>query len=365
MTAATYSATAFSACPWEVMQAFKHDVWAVYLALHHYGWRSKEGCWASVNTISKLCGLGQRSVRNAIRQLRAGGWIVSEERPGGTTVHHVHLEPHVSTSQGAPKEPGQSSKPAATAEIVTQEPLSEMQGVSAEPLSEMPGVPLSKKTAPPLSKKTDEQDPLTTTSQQTTRTALIPPLPPHPGGHGLTAARGSTDGSADVCVTVTVEPAAEQPPAALAVNEQPAATAPIKARPSRRRRDSAQPTAEEARRLMTVWNDNKPAGWSSITCVNQRRWEVAMGWARDLGGLEAFFEALPVALANASQDRFWSGPGHDWNSFMGYGGDTGKGHFLRFLEQQEKREPTVNRDGSLTFLGSLIQTNQNPTPKFF
>lgn len=365
MTAAAYSATAFSACPWEVMQAFKHDVWAVYLALHHYGWRSKEGCWASIKTISELCGLGQRSVRNAIRQLRAGGWVVSKERPGGTTVHHVHLERHACAIDGGQKEPAQSSKAAVSTETAAVEPLSEMQGVSAEPLSKREGVPLSKKAGPPLSKKTDEQDPLTTTSLQTTRTALIPPLPPHPGGHGLTAARGSMDGSVDVCVTEIVEPAAEQPAAALAVIEQPAATAPVKAKAKPRKKESELPTADEARRLMSVWNDNKPAGWSAITYINKKRWEVAMGWARDLGGLEAFFEALPVALANASQDRFWSGPGHDWNSFMGYGSKTSKGHFLRFLEQQEKREPTVNPDGSLTFLGSLIQTNQNPTPQFF
>lgn len=116
---------------------------------------------------------------------------------------------------------------------------------------------------------------------------------------------------------------------------------------------------------MAVWNEYKPDGWGGLRCVNPKRWEVAMNFARDLGGFELFLEALPLALHNAAADRFWGGPGHDWNSFMGYGEDTGKGHFLRFLEQEAPRVPTTNRDGSLTFAGTIIQTRNNPTPKFF
>jgi hypothetical protein len=147
--------------------------------------------------------------------------------------------------------------------------------------------------------------------------------------------------------------------------EQPSAIVPVKATKRQAKRPASIPTAEEAARLMAVWNDNRPAGWSSLTCINQQRWEVAIGFAKDLGGMDAFLEALPVALANAGQDRFWCAPGHDWNSFMGYGAKTGKGHFLRFLEQEAPCVPTTNRDGSLTFLGTILQAQNNPTPKFF
>jgi hypothetical protein len=34
---------------------------------------------------------------------------------------------------------------------------------------------------------------------------------------------------------------------------------------------------------------------------------------------------------------------------------TGKGHFLRFLEQEAPRVPTVNRDGSLTLAGMALE----------
>jgi hypothetical protein len=136
---------------------------------------------------------------------------------------------------------------------------------------------------------------------------------------------------------------------------QPAAIVPAKPKRPRAKPGSHQPAPEEARRLMAIWNEHKPPGWSSLTCVNSKRWEVVEAFARDLGGLEAFLAALPVALHNASQDRFWRGPGHDWNSFMGYGEKTGKGHFLRFLEQEAPCIPTVNRDGSLTAAGMALE----------
>jgi DNA-binding MarR family transcriptional regulator len=351
MSSATYSATAFSACPWEVMQSFRHDVWAVYLALHHFGWRSKEGCWASVKTIAGMSGLAQQTVRRAIKQLRDSGWIVSKERPGGTTVHYVHLERHQEAIKRQTGSRQQAQNPDPEAQSL-EEPLSKMEGVEAVPLSKTEGVPLSKMTAPPLSKMTDEQDPLTTKSQLTRRTAITPPLPPHEGGDGLTAVDRSDDWTGDVNVSVVEQP------------EQPSAIVPVKATKKSNKR-SASPTAEEAARLMAVWNENRPAGWGALTCINQKRWEVAMGFAKDLGGMEAFLDALPIALANAGQDRFWGGPGHDWNSFMGYGAKTGKGHFLRFLEQEAPRVPTTNPDGSLSFLGTILQAQNNPTPQFF
>lgn len=336
--------------PYVLMDLFRdHYIWAVYACVYRHGYGSSQGCWASVKTIESETGACHHKVRKSLSALVTAGFLSRSEREGTTTVYHVQDLAHAA-SRAQPFKELKGKKA--------------LQGNEEVVLQSCEGPPLQGFERPELQKSEGEQEPFNKNPSTKTHEQypLNPPFIPPSGGSGLSADRGSEEGT-DVCVTVTVEPAAEQPAAALAVSEQPAATTPAKAKP--RRRDSAQPTAEEARRLMSVWNDNKPAGWSAITCVNQKRWEVASGWARDLGGLEAFFEALPVALSNASQDRFWSGPGHDWNSFMGYGGDTSKGHFLRFLEQQEKREPTVNSDGSLTFLGSLIQTNQNPTPKFF
>jgi hypothetical protein len=113
---------------------------------------------------------------------------------------------------------------------------------------------------------------------------------------------------------------------------------------------------------MAIWNEHKPPGWGGLISVNDKRWEVAEAFARDLGGMDAFLSALPVALHNAGQDRFWRAPGHDWNSFMGYGEKTGKGHFLRFLEQEAPRIPTVDRDGSLTAAGMALEPD---LPQFF
>lgn len=343
--------------PYVLMDLFRdHYIWSVYACVYRHGYGSAQGCWASIKTIESETGACHHKVRESLSDLVEAGFLFKVERAGTTTVYYVQDLAYAASRAQSFKELKGKKALQGNEEVV-------LQSCEGPPLqdSERPGLQKSEGEQEPFNKnpstKTHEQDPFN------------PPFIPPSGGSGLSADRGSEEGT-DVFVTETVEPAAEQPVAALAVVEQPAPTASVKAKKSKRKRDTTPPetpapTAQEAFRLMEIWNEHRPAGWSAITCVNQKRWEVAMGWARDLGGLEAFFEALPVALANASQDRFWSGPGHDWNSFMGYGGDTSKGHFLRFLEQQEKREPTVNPDGSLTFLGSLIQTNQNPTPQFF
>jgi hypothetical protein len=351
MAASTIPA-GFVTLPYVLMDVFRdHCIWAVYACVYRHGYGSAQGCWASIKTIESETGACHHKVRESLSDLVEAGFLSKVERAGTTTVYYVQDLAHAASR-------AQSFK-----ELKGKKALQGNEGVV---LQSCEGPPLQDSECPGLQKSEGEQEPFNKnpSTKNHEQDPVNPPFIPPSGGSGLSADCGSEEGT-DVFVTETVEPAAEQPVPALAVVEQPASTAPVKAKAKPRRRDSAQPTAEEARRLMSVWNDNKPAGWSAITCVNQKRWEVAMGWARDLGGLEAFFEALPVALANASQDRFWSGPGHDWNSFMGYGGATSKGHFLRFLEQQEKREPTVNPDGSLTFLGSLIQTNQNPTPQLF
>lgn len=191
------------------------------------------------------------------------------------------------------------------------------------------------------------KNPLTRTQEQKTKNNN-PPLTPHPGGDGLPAVDRSTGEGWVVDVAVVEQPA--QPTA-----EQPSAIVPVDPKRPRAKPTGGLPSPEDARRLMAIWNEHKPPGWSRLNCVNDRRWEVAQAFARDLGGLEAFLAALPIALHNAGQDRFWRAPGHDWNSFMGYGAKTGKGHFLRFLEQEAPRVPTVNRDGSLTAAGMALE----------
>jgi hypothetical protein len=339
--------------PYVLMDLFRdHYIWAVYACVYRHGYGSAQGCWASIKTMESETGVCHHKVRESLSDLVEAGFLFKVERAGTTTVYYVQDLAHA------------ASRAQSFNELKGEKAL---QGNEEVVLQSCEGPPLQGCERPELQKSEGEQEPinknpLTKTHEQY---PVNPPFIPPSGGSGLPADRGWEEGSDASGVMAVVEPATGPPLAALAIPEQPASHKLVKAKRGSRKTDSLQPTEEEASRLMSVWNDNKPAGWSAITCVNQKRWEVAMGWARDLGGLEAFFEALPVALANASQDRFWSGPGHDWNSFMGYGGATSKGHFLRFLEQQEKREPTVNPDGSLTFLGSFIQTNQNPTPKFF
>lgn len=364
-----FSSSGFAPLPYELMDRHRDPyLLSVYAWLHRHGWGSDEGCWASISTLVAETGIGHNKIRDALRTLRAEGWIETLERPGYTSIHRVYIDrPESFRSKGSQ---GTASKKGASSR---RRPLPDQGGVT--PTGSGRRTPTgSGRTPPPASGRGplpdqgDEQEPKN--KNPLTRTQVIPPLPPHPGGDGLTAVDGLEDRS-DQDRSITEEqptagqlpalPSAAKQPAA----EQPSAITPVKPKRPRPRRSAGGPTPEQAHRLMTVWNEHKPDGWGGLRCVNGKRWEVAMNFAGDLGGFEAFLNALPLALHNAAADRFWGGPGHDWNSFMGYGEDTGKGHFLRFLEQEAPRVPTTNPDGSLTFAGTVIQTRNNPTPQLF
>jgi hypothetical protein len=344
---ATDKCPGFAQLPRALMRQFPSPyVWAVYACIHDHGWGSADGCWASIQTMSAETGVNHHKIREVLKVLDAHGWITTEMRPGRSTVYRPRLEASLQS------DPFKKSK----GSPLLQESEGVAQQVQMPPVQEIEGGPLQECEGPPLQDLEDKQEP--NNKNPTTRTPYkSPPYPPH-GGDGLAAVDRSEGG--DRLVSISLEeqpqrPTAERPANQQPTAEQPAAIVPAQPRGTRARTARHRPPSEEAHRLTEIWNAHKPPGWNSLTCVNSKRWEVVEAFARDLGGLEAFLAALPLALHNASQDRFWRGPGHDWNSFMGYGGQTSKGHFLRFLEQEAPRVPTVNRDGSLTAAGMALE----------
>ena len=384
-----YASSAFSPVPWRLMEAFRCPaVLAVYAWLHRHGWGSQTGCWATVSTIARESGVGVNKVRRVLSQLRREGWIETLERHGYTSIHRVRLEPLQAANEtpAAKVKPSRNREPAPSriregfaghdacrVEAVTRVlSVSTAQAPSRNrepapslirdplqnhgPLTELQGDPSRNRETPPhgsvrgpLTESLGKQE---THKQETQeQEKKNPPYPPE-GGNGLTAAAHQPQPLIDL---LPVSTTAEQPPA----------TMPVKTKGSRPKGSAKGHSQDDARRLVAIWNENRPGGWSALSCVTADRWDVVDKWSAALGGFESFLLALPVALANAGRDRFWCAPGHGWNSFMGYGAKTGKAHFLTFLEQEQAYAPTVNRDGSLTFAGTAIQAMNNPTPQLF
>jgi predicted transcriptional regulator len=64
---------------------------AVYLHLHTYDWDG-EGTWVGQKTIAHELGIGERTVRDAVKKLEGVGAIKCEVRPGHTHVYKVKRE---------------------------------------------------------------------------------------------------------------------------------------------------------------------------------------------------------------------------------------------------------------------------------
>lgn len=76
----------------------------VYLLISRYGNGSGKGCWASVATLAAGAGLAAKTVRRALADLLAGGWISHERRPGITGIYRACFVPQAG-AQG-PGTPG-------------------------------------------------------------------------------------------------------------------------------------------------------------------------------------------------------------------------------------------------------------------
>lgn len=316
------------------------DHWEIAVAYSILWHGEREGCYESQARWAERLGMSADRLQKTLSSLIARGLVEVEERHaenGARLSNRYRWVPWELVAPPAPSaaDPYRSER---------------------HPLPAMPAPPTAESGTPYRSER-HKQD---SEEQDSEEQDPIPPLPPHPGGHGLTAARSDGDPPGE-CLALDCaaeQPTAERPTAKRPATQQPSAGALIK--PAARK---PSPTAqanqsEQARQLIALWNQHKPAGWSALACVSAKRMEVAQAFARDLGGWEAFLQALPVALANAAQDRFWSGPGHDWNSFMGYGQRSDKGHFWRFLEQQQPRTAVTRSDGSMTLadLGQQLKS---------
>ena len=75
----------------EIPRNVRAHTMMVYSVLHRRGWHSDQGCWAAVSSLSEDSGVGEHSVRAAIRWLLDAGWIVKEERPGYTSVYRIEV----------------------------------------------------------------------------------------------------------------------------------------------------------------------------------------------------------------------------------------------------------------------------------
>jgi hypothetical protein len=322
------------------MDQFKdHYAWALYGCIYRHGWGTQEGCWASVVTMSKETGINHHKIRTTLKELQNAGFITAVQRPGRTTVYHPQWTPEA-----------QLKTPVAGATQLPQ-PLPDLEGVPTPLIPDIAGAPLQFSEEVPLQAIEDEQEPIN--KNPLTRTPLIHPPNPPRGGSGLTAA---DRGEVIEMVAVQEIEQSEQP-------EQPCAMVPVTVQLAQATGSAYTNRAAAASRLMAVWNEHRPRGWNALRSMNTKRWELAMAFAQDLGGFDALLEALPIALHNAGRDRFWCAPGHDWNSFMGYGKNSNKGHFWRFLEQDIPRMATTNPDGSLT-LAALTQQLKS-VPRWF
>jgi hypothetical protein len=149
------SASGFAALPYKLMDQADAATWAVYAVLHRHGWNSEQGCWVSINTIHNETGISQFVIRRSLTWLRETGWITSIERPGYTTVHHVKTD--------------------APGPLANLTPIKNERG---DPLQKQQGTPI-KNARGPLTKTTDEQEPINKNPRSKTQGAQAPKKDPN------------------------------------------------------------------------------------------------------------------------------------------------------------------------------------------
>lgn len=47
-------------------------------------------CWPSIRTLSRKCAVSERAARRTVHRLRQSGYVAVEQRPGRSTVYHLH-----------------------------------------------------------------------------------------------------------------------------------------------------------------------------------------------------------------------------------------------------------------------------------
>ena len=83
----------FSIIPNEILDAAPdYHVVMVWCAIWRHANGSEEGCWASVQRISKVARIGIHRPRDAIKWLKENGWLIAVERPGFTTRYRCTME---------------------------------------------------------------------------------------------------------------------------------------------------------------------------------------------------------------------------------------------------------------------------------
>jgi hypothetical protein len=83
----------FSLIPNEILDtAPDYHIIMVWCAIWRHANGSEEGCWASVQRLSKVARIGRDRTRSAIKWLKENGWLVANERPGFTTTYRCTLE---------------------------------------------------------------------------------------------------------------------------------------------------------------------------------------------------------------------------------------------------------------------------------
>lgn len=85
--------TGFAICPNDLLDQIsstggKQRV-CVYLMLHRYGNGSRDGCYASVSTLSNQLGMSRRHVMESVNWLLTNGW--ASYRPGEGGRRHIYL----------------------------------------------------------------------------------------------------------------------------------------------------------------------------------------------------------------------------------------------------------------------------------
>lgn len=84
---------AFSLVPNEILDtAPDYSIIMVWCAIWRHGNGSDQGCWASVDRLSKVSRIGRDRTRAAIKWLKENRWLIAEERPGFTTRYLCTLE---------------------------------------------------------------------------------------------------------------------------------------------------------------------------------------------------------------------------------------------------------------------------------
>lgn len=114
---ARFISTAFSPCPWPLMDAaptnIKANAISIYLVLHRRGFGESDGrATVPMNEISAEAGVGQKATRTALRWLVNEGWITRVDQIGEASFYRVWTDEPKRTPRKSAKgsTPGKSAR---------------------------------------------------------------------------------------------------------------------------------------------------------------------------------------------------------------------------------------------------------------